>query len=392
MSTLIFSLFLLPDCHLLLLHRTSDLIRSYIFILKFLNNTRRTMSSTNGYIDSQESDILPEEEYNMLIKHMELSSSFCTNTLFQMEEDKMEEKYDLTQQFIEDKQIKDEVEEQYYHGSDSVIPVKEEFAGVYNFQVCLGNQDSSKHWVYSQPLKKVFINMEQTLPLRFKWQPPDDRFFLRTAMVFSLDQYASDPVRRCHNHMAPTYAFNREIDPRVIKHVVRCTDQLSVYEERNEHLSIVTPLNRPQPGSEYVPLYFKFLCKNSCPSGMNRRPTELIFTLEDRNKQVLGRRRLPVRVCSCPKRDKKKEEDELPNSQPELKKKKVCIPQESLYAKKMMPSCDTHVYNVQLSIVGKENYLAVLKYAYDIMAGQASRTGQFEFFKPYMDDILHKTP
>lgn len=230
--------------------------------------------------------------------------------------------------------------------------------------------------------------MDETLPLRFKWDPPDDGLLLRTAMVFSLDQYASDPVRRCHNHMASNNSNNRDIDPRVIKHVVRCLDHSSMYEERNEHLSILTPLRTPQTGFQYVLMNFKFLCKNSCPSGMNRRPTELIFTLEDHNRRVLGRRRLLVRICSCPKRDKKKEEAEVADTQPNVKKRKLCIP----VGKKMMPSYDTHVFNVQLNIVGKENYLSVLKYAYDIMAGQATRTGQYEFFKPYMDDILHKTP
>lgn len=230
--------------------------------------------------------------------------------------------------------------------------------------------------------------MEETLPLRFIWKPAYDGLFLRTAMVFSLDQYASDPVRRCHNHMAMNNMNNRDIDPRIIKHVVRCLDLSSVYEESNEHLSVLTPLRTPQVGSHYVLMNFKFLCKNSCPSGMNRRPTELIFTLEDSKKTVLGRQRLSVRVCSCPKRDKKKEEEELGEAQPTSKKRKLGLP----VAKKMMPSCDTHVFNVQLNMPGKENYLAVLKYAYDIMAGQAARTGQFEFFKPYMDDILRKTP
>ncbi|KOX80158.1 Tumor protein 63 [Melipona quadrifasciata] len=308
------------------------------------------MTSTNGFSDSQESDLLGEEEYKTLVKDIGFVPTPWIQKL------------------------------------DPAIPIKEEFPGRYNFQVSLGNLDSSKNWVYSQVLKKVFINMEETLPLRFKWEPPEDGLLLRTAMVFSLDQYASDPVRRCHNHMAPNIPSNRDVLPRVIKHVVRCTHHLTLYEERNEHLSIVTPLNRPQPGSQYVPVCFKFLCKNSCPSGMNRRPTELIFTLEDSNRRILGRQRLPVRICSCPKRDKKKEEAEV--SQPDVKKRKVCIPA----GKKMMPSCDTHIYNAQLNIVGKENYLAVLKYAYDIMAGQAIRTGQLDFFKPYLDNILRKTP
>lgn len=230
--------------------------------------------------------------------------------------------------------------------------------------------------------------MDETLPIRFKWDPPEDGLLLRTTMVFSLDQYASDPVKRCHNHMALNNVNNRDIDPRVIKHVVRCLDHSTMYEERNEHLSILTPLRTPQAGSQYVLMNFKFLCKNSCPSGMNRRPTELIFTLENHKRTVLGRRKLPVRVCSCPKRDKKKEESEITDAQPEAKKRKLCVP----IGKKMMPSCDTHVFNIQLNVVGKENYLAVLKYAYDIMAGQAARTGQYEFFKPYMDDILRKAP
>ncbi|KAL2717969.1 cellular tumor antigen p53 isoform X3 [Vespula squamosa] len=242
---------------------------------------------------------------------------------------------------------------------------------------------------YSQNLQKVFINMEQTLPLRFKWDPPLDGLYLRTSMVFSLDQYRNDPVQRCHNHMAQSNRSNQDIDPRIIKHVVRCTDPLSMYEENNEHLSIVTPLRTPQVGSQYVQMYFKFFCKNSCTSGMNRRPTELVFTLEDHMYKVIGRRRLLVRVCSCPKRDKEKEEAEAMNTLPNTKKRKLSAPPNK---KVMLPSCDTHVYNVQLNVVGKENYLAVMKYAYDIMAGQASRTGQFEFFKPYMDNILHKMP
>ncbi|KOC70960.1 Cellular tumor antigen p53 [Habropoda laboriosa] len=349
------------------------------------------MTSANGFSDSQESDLVNEEDMKVLEKSIGCIPSYWIQNII---DDKIEENYDLEQQYLEEnKPIKDEDEEQYYREIDSTplpsrIPVKEEFPGRHNFQVSLGNQDSSKHWIYSQILKKVFINMEETLPLRLKWDPPEGGLLLRTAMVFSLDQYAGDPVRRCHNHTAPNNSSNRDVNLRVIKHVVRCTDSTSMYEERNEHLSVVTPLHRPQPGSQYVPVCFKFLCKNSCPSGMNRRPTELIFTLENSEKTVLGRRRLSVRVCSCPKRDKKKEEAEVLKTQSNVKKIKLNVP----VGKKMMPSCDTHVFSVQLNVVGKENYLSVLKYAYDIMAGQAARTGQFEFFKPYMDDILRKTP
>ncbi|CAK9824532.1 Cellular tumor antigen p53 [Anthophora retusa] len=312
------------------------------------------MTTVNGFSDSQESDLVNEEDMKVLEKSIDFIPEYWMQNIT---DDKIDENYELKQQYVEEgKPIKDEDEEQYYQELESSIPIKEEFAGRHNFQVSLSNQDSSKHWVYSPVLKKVFINMEETLPLRCKWDPPEDGLLLRTAMVFSLDQYASDPVKRCHNHMAPNNPSNRDVNPWVIKHVVRCTDLSSMYEERNEHLSVVTPLHRPQPGSH--------------------------------ERTVLGRRRLPVRVCSCPKRDKKKEEAEVMEAQPNVKKRKLSMS----VGKKMMPSCDTHIFSVQLNIVGKENYLSVLKYAYDIMAGQAARTGQFEFFKPYMDDILRKTP
>ncbi|XP_078053296.1 transcription factor p53 isoform X1 [Augochlora pura] len=351
------------------------------------------MTNKNGFSDSQESALLDDDAFSELQR--EIGSHTLPLLTENMIDDNIDDKFEsnqeydmtnLTQQYMEGKVMKNEDSPEYYPASETTTPVREEFPGCYNFQFSLANQESTKHRIYSQSLGKVFINMDETLPLRFKWDPPVDGLYLRTTMVFSLDQYASDPVRRCHNHMALNNTNNRDYDPRVIKHVVRCLDHSSMYEERNEHLSVLTPLRTPQPGSQYVLMNFKFLCKNSCPSGMNRRPTDLIFTLEDHKRTVLGRRILPVRVCSCPKRDKMKEESEI--TQPEVKKRKHCL-SGSL---KVMPSCDTHVFNVQLNIIGKENYLAVLKYAYDIMAGQASRTGQYEFFKPYMDDILRKTP
>ncbi|KZC11155.1 PREDICTED: cellular tumor antigen p53 [Dufourea novaeangliae] len=342
------------------------------------------MTNMNGFSDSQESALLEDDVFSELQREIGSQTlPLLTDNML----DEVEEKYSFTQQYTECTEIKNESSDREYY-QETAAPIREEFAGCYDFQFSLANQGSSKHWVYSQILRKVFILMDETLPVRFKWDPPEDGLFLRTTMVFSLDQYASDPVKRCHNHVAAVNTNNRDIDPRIIKHVVRCLDHSSMYEERNEHLSVLTPLHTPQAGSQYVLMNFKFLCKNSCPSGMNRRPTELIFNLEDSKRTVLGRRRLLVRVCSCPKRDLKKEESEVTEAQPEVKKRKLCLP----VAKKMMPSCDTHVFKVQLNIIGKENYLAVLKYAYDIMAGQASRTGHYEFFKPYMDDILRKTP
>lgn len=75
------------------------------------------------------------------------------------------------------------------------------------------------------------------------------------------------------------------MEPMVVKHVLRCSNQGSVYfgnTDMKEHLSVVTPLGLPQAGVDTVRVNYQFMCKNSCPSGMNRRAVDVIFTLEDR--------------------------------------------------------------------------------------------------------------
>lgn len=232
--------------------------------------------------------------------------------------------------------------------------------------------------------------MEKTLPLRFSWEQWKSnifgKLFLRTRLAYVYEQHKNDPVKRCPNHVAPTNYINQNMLPERIKHVVHCVNHASsIYEEENEHLSVLTPLCTPEAGSQYVPMCFKFFCKNSCTSGMNRRETELVFTLEDERKQVLARQTLGLRICSCPKRDKQKGEADLEQS--------ISVKRElALTSGKKISSCDTHVYKVVLDVVGKENYLSVFKHAYDVMAGQAARTGQHEVFKPYMDEISRKVP
>jgi hypothetical protein len=52
----------------------------------------------------------------------------------------------------------------------------------------------------------------------------------------------------------------------------------------------------------------KFMCLGSDVGGINRKPVKLIFTLELGIGNVIGRRTIDLRICSCPKRDKQQEE------------------------------------------------------------------------------------
>lgn len=67
-------------------------------------------------------------------------------------------------------------------------------------------------------------------------------------------------------------------------HVIRCLNPKANYQgdiDSQIHLNVLIPLSKPQSGTDCVREMYQFVCKNSCPSGMNRRPLEVIFTLEN---------------------------------------------------------------------------------------------------------------
>ncbi|XDV17724.1 hypothetical protein PO909_023543 [Leuciscus waleckii] len=98
------------------------------------------------------------------------------------------------------------------------------------------------------------------------------------------------------------------------------------------------------------------MCNSSCMGGMNRRPILTILTLETFDKQVLGRRCFEVRVCACPGRDRKTEEDNLKKMNGEMvpgTKRSKCL---SLACKKIKTdsSSDEDIYI--LHVRGKERF------------------------------------
>ncbi|KAJ4443501.1 hypothetical protein ANN_05173, partial [Periplaneta americana] len=176
---------------------------------------------------------------------------------------------------------------------------------------------------YSEDMNKLFINIDTVIHFGFKCEPDPYGFFVRALPVYSGAESFQEPVLRCFDHRINTVCIVFMTlfvhvtlfvisgpDKEMNMSVVLSDNSNAIYEqdEASGRVSVKVGLDCPQAGTEWVVVSFRFMCKNSCVSGMKRRPTEIIFTLEKESGTVVGREKLNVRICSCPKRDKRKEE------------------------------------------------------------------------------------
>ncbi|XP_046749342.1 cellular tumor antigen p53 [Diprion similis] len=263
------------------------------------------------------------------------------------------------------------------------MPANQEFPGEFNFELLPNQQDGSKSWVYSAKLQKVFIEMEKTLPLWIKWSPPHGQLYVRAGMAFCEPTHRSDPVTRCHNHVA---LANKDIP--YLQHVLSCKHNAAQYfQSRTGHFSVLVPLGSPEPGTDSVQMDFTFHCKNSCSTGINRKPTEVIFTLETDRAEVLGRRKLLVRICSCPKRDRGKEEKELWESS-SGKKRKIMIGKKNIpLPVEQQHETDSEIFPLNVKIYGRNNYETVKKVASSVMAQSLVDGGPPAVIQPLIEHI-----
>lgn len=88
----------------------------------------------------------------------------------------------------------------------------------------------------------------------------------------------------------------------LIDYVLHTDYSKAVYEKdpTSGRHSVRVSLDHPQAGAEWVTVPYKFMCKSSCDGGMNRRLTEVIFTLEnERYRKCLSLLHFEVYLYFC---------------------------------------------------------------------------------------------
>ncbi|XP_065299638.1 cellular tumor antigen p53-like isoform X2 [Dermacentor albipictus] len=189
--------------------------------------------------------------------------------------------------------------------TSSVNQCVNEWSGDFGFSAVIASSPKAGknvNWTYSERLRKLYAVVNAPCPIRFVTEraPPEGSFVCAVA-VFRESESRRENVLRCPAHRTPANALGAGSREDQWFHCDHPQAQNCCDEANGGRHCVRLPLG-PEPFS------LTFGCRNSCPGGLRRRATEVVFLLQSPEGQDLARSVVQVKVCACPGRDRRHDE------------------------------------------------------------------------------------
>ena len=187
------------------------------------------------------------------------------------------------------------------------IPRTDSFVGKNNFKLYFEPFEESnlkkKKYYYNKQENKIYVSRNKKIKVTFTIVdnlPLENGSLIRCVLVYGDNDYIEEPVIACKRHSPPSEAYNTNNDLIISKHVVRSDHKGTTYIKHpmTKRLSMTHTIGK---NTTLCQIEYYFWCLSSCL----KKPTVLIFTLENALGDVLGRQTCHLKVSSCPNRDMK---------------------------------------------------------------------------------------